>query len=128
MAEATVLVDGIYPVKFSDEDIVNPEEFACYMFGSNPHRMRPWLLHDSGYSVAVVLASNVEDALGEAVDDGRMDRYLVSDEDRKDYPDDEGISFLGNAGEPFDIESLQIVELTMPEFSFCLLYEAGKKQ
>lgn len=40
-------------IKFADCDVVNPEDFIPT--GSyNPHKTRPFLLHDHGFVVAVV--------------------------------------------------------------------------
>jgi len=111
-------------ITFTDNDLVNPDDFipaGAY----NPHRVRPWLLHDHGFVVAVVFADCLQDALDEAADHDRLDRYLVEDKDLADYgPDEEGISRLGNAGEPFDIESLGVEELPTPPFSFVALFNA----
>lgn len=82
-------------------------------------------------------------------DENRLDRYLIDlESDRDDYMTDspaemtsgfdpycpdyivEGRNywwkiepaFLGNASEPFDIESLGYVEFAPPEFSICKLF------
>ena len=41
-------------------------------------------------------------------------------------PDGDGLAFLGNAGEPFDIEGLDAIELPNPPFSFAALFNARK--
>ena len=97
-------------IQWSDDDVVNSEEYIPE--GEfNPHNVRPWLIHDHGFVVAVVLADSLQDAIDIAVDEYKMDRYLIAPENMGDYKDDEGISFLGNASEPFDIETLDYVEL-----------------
>jgi len=114
------------------------------------HEVRPWLLHDAGFTVAVVFAACEQDAMDEAVDTGKLDHLQIHpeyDNDRADYmttdpagfdpncPDymsQDGTkywwkvepTFLGNAGEPFDIENLGIVELPNPKFSFVALFNA----
>ena len=100
-------------IKVSDTDVVNPDSFIP-KGEYNPHNVRPWVLHDHGFVVAVVFADSLQDALDEAVDENKMDRYQIKQEDLKDYPDDEGITYLGNASEPFDIDTLQYLELDNP--------------
>ena len=111
-------------IKFTDADVVNPDEFADYTHGSNPHNMRPWVIHDHGFVLCVVLASNLQDALDEAVDNDKLDAFLIDSEDYKEYGvdgDDPTRAFLGNASEPFDIEALDYIKLQMPRFSLCKL-------
>jgi hypothetical protein len=114
-------------IKFSDEDVVNAGGYIP-AGEYNPHNIRPWLLHDHGFVLAVVFASNLQDALDEAADADKLDRYLIASKDLDDYLDDEGneggITYLGNAGEPFDIEWLGAVELPNPPFSFVALFAA----
>jgi len=103
-------------ITFTDADVVNPDQ-AVYQ-GENNYGVRPWLLHDAGFVLAVVFADCLQDAIDEAVDADRLDRFMVSAEDMGDYPNEEGLSFLGNASEPFDIESLGYIELPIPARSF----------
>jgi hypothetical protein len=120
---AKVKHDG-YVFQFDDTDVVNPDN--CIFAGEyNPHNVRPWLLHDHGLAIAIVFADCLQDALDEAVDADKMDRYLIGPEDQRDYPAEERISYLGNAGEPFDIESLGVVELANPKRSFAAQYAAS---
>jgi hypothetical protein len=144
-------------LRFSDDDVVNPDEFTPN--GEyNPHSVRPWLLHEHGFALAVVFADSLQDALDIAVDAEKLDRYkvdLASESERSDYLTDdfskadggldpncpeyvgddgkqywwkEGMmpAFLGNEGEPFDIETLGYVELRNPPFSFCALWSAER--
>jgi hypothetical protein len=102
-----------YEFSFSDKDIVNPDD--CIFQGEyNPHNVRAWLLHDHGFTIAVVFADCLQDAIDIAVDENKMDRYQISENDLGDYENEEGISYLGNAGEPFDIESLGVIEFSPP--------------
>lgn len=103
-------------ITFTDDDICNLDDWIP-AGEHNPHNIRPFLLHDHGFVVAVVFASCLQDALDEAVDYDKMDRYLISEADLPSY-NDEGIDWLGNASEPFDIETLQYVELPNPPKSF----------
>ena len=109
-------------VKFSSEDVVDIGDWIPE--GEyNPHNIHPWLLHDHGFVVAVVFASNLQDALDIAVDNDKMERYLVADEDMDDYEDDEGsLTSLGNAGELHNIESLQYVEMPNCKLDFATLW------
>lgn len=115
-------------VTFTDDDVVKSEDYIP-KGSSNPYNVRPFLMHDHGFVVAVVFADCLQDALDEAADKGKLDRYSVSSEDLDEYPngeDDEHISSLGNAGELFDIESLEVIELPNPKFSFVALFNANK--
>ncbi len=126
-----------FELTFSDSDIVNQDDFIP-AGKYNPYDVHPWLLHDHGFPVALVFASNLQDALDIAVDNDKLDRYLIEEESNTpggkglpsdDYPtlgteNEEGITRLGNASEPFDIESLGYVELSNPPFSFIALWNA----
>ena len=109
---------------FNDSDIVNRDD-AIWRGEYNPHNVRLWLLHDHGFTLAVVWADNLQDAIDIAVDNDKLDRYLIAEVDLADYgADGEGIAYLGNASEPFDIESLGYVEFSAPELSTVRLFGA----
>ena len=139
-------------IKFSDDDVVNQN--ACIFSGEyNPHNIHPWLFHDHGFVVCVVFASNLQDALDDAVAAGKFHRYMIDlttacdrgnylsrnevspsyDPNCPDFIDADGNrywwregmepAFLGNASEPFDIESLSIEEMPIPKRSFCAQFE-----
>lgn len=111
-------------IRFADADVVNKDDFIP-AGEYNPHNVRPFLIHDHGFTVAVVFADCLQDALDEAADSGKLDSFQVSDDDLAEYgPDEEGIARLGNTSEPFDIEALDIVELPNPPFSFVALFNA----
>ena len=106
-----------YKVKFanfeltlSDSDIVNPDEIdSGYPL---------WILHDHGFVVCAVWADHLQNAIDEAVDEDKMDRYLIDESDYAEYgvnTDESTCTFLGNACEPFDIEMLGYVELAPPK-------------
>lgn len=113
-------------LSFSDDDVVEPTEFIPdgeY----NPHNIHPWLLHDHGFPVAVVFASNLQDALDAAADADKLDRYLIAEEEHAEYgidTDEPTCSFLGNDYKPYDIDTLGYVKLRNPPFSFCALFYA----
>lgn len=115
-----------YDFTFADCDIVNPSDFIP-AGEYNPHNVRPFLIHDHGYPVAIAFASCLQDALDEAADSGKLDRFQVTEKDMADYgEEEEGISRLGNASEPYDIQALDAIELPTPAFSFVALLEAAK--
>ncbi len=119
----------IQEIKFTDADVINADDFIP-KGEFNPHNVHGFLLHDHGFVVCVVFASTLQDALDEAVDSDKLDRYLIAESDYKDYgidTDDDRAAYLGNASEPFDIESLGVVELPNPPFSFCAMFNAIKK-
>ena len=144
-------------IKFTDADVVNKDDFIP-QGECNPHKVRPFLLHDHGFTIAVVFADCLQDALDIAADADKLDRYQIHPEDKNDredylvkdkvtpgfdencpeYVDSEGNkywwiegrepAFLGNASEPFDIESLGVEELPNPPFSFVALFNARKEK
>lgn len=114
-------------IGFSDADVVNPGDFIP-AGDYNPHKVRPWLLHDHGFTLAVVFADCLQDALDIAADAGKLDRFQVDESEMADYgPDEDGLAHLGNAGEPFDIEALGALELPNPPFSFVALFNGRDK-
>lgn len=117
----TVKVRGMYDVQISDADMVNPEAFIP-RGEYNPHRVRPWLALDHGFPVGIVFADCEQDALDELADSGRLDRYQVAPEELGEYgEEEEGITRLGGASEPFDIQTMMLEELPTPPFSFCAM-------
>ena len=113
--------------RITEDDITDGESFIP-AGEYNPHNVHPFILHDAGYVIAVVFAEHLQDALDIACDAGKLDRYQVSADDLKDYetgertdvgsahcpegyPEYQGICYLGNASEPFDIEGLDAVEV-----------------
>lgn len=116
-------------IKFTDADIVNQDDYAYGVY-STPSRVKhAFLFHDHGFALAVVFADNLQDALDIAADSegDKLGRYRVSDSDLSDYGEDgEGLTYLGNASESFDIESLSVEEMPVPPFSFVALFNAQK--
>jgi hypothetical protein len=114
-------------IRFTDDDIVDIDEWIPE--GEyNPHNVRPWLLHDHGFVLAVVFADCLQDALDIAVDNNKLDNFMVSyDELESDYTQDTdgeyiGVDYLGNASEPFDIQNVSAIELPNAKMSFCKLF------
>jgi hypothetical protein len=115
-------------ITFSDNDVINTEDFIP-RGESNMHNVRPWLLHDCGFVLCVVFADCLQEAIDIAVDNNKLDRFLIDEKDYGDYgveTENPTCTFLGNAGEPFDIESLGYVELDNPPFSFAAMWEANQ--
>lgn len=121
-------------ITFTDADVVNPDDFIPSATSThrsyNPHSVKPFLLHDHGFTLAVVFADCLQDAIDIACDAGKLVCYEITDADlERDYPtdaDQERLSFLGNYGRPHDIETLGAVELPNPSFSFCALFNASR--
>lgn len=104
-----------YELAYSMDDFINASDIDTWK--------HCYLLHDHGYVLAIVFADCEQDALDEAVDCNKLDRYQVSDEEMSDYGDTdeermEQLSYLGNASEPFDIESLGMFEIAKPVIRF----------
>ncbi len=114
--ETAIIKDKTFEFKFSDEDVVNP--------GAYDYHDKVFLLHDHGFTVAVVYADNLQDAIDEAVDAGKMDHYSISEEDYEDYAvlsNNPTCFFLGNAGKLFDTDTLGAVEFVKPDISLVAL-------
>lgn len=111
-------------ISFCDTDVIDYEDFIPN--GEyNPHNVRPWLFHDHGFVLCIVFSSSCDDAIDIAVDSGKFDRYLIDETDYSDYDIEGGswsCNFLGNAGKPFDIESLSVIELPNPSYSWVAMF------
>jgi hypothetical protein len=113
-------------MRFTDEDVVDAGSFIPN--GEyNPHNVRPWAVEFMGTIIAVVFASHEQDALDAAVDGGKMDGHMISNEDMAELErvgQDEDVTRLGNAGEPFDLTYIGLHEMPNPPFSFVALLNA----
>ena len=84
--QATVRVHNC-ELTFTDSDVIDLDSFIAdgeY----NPHNVRPWLLHDHGFALAVVFADCLQDALDIAADNGKLDRFQIDpsiESERDDY-------------------------------------------
>jgi hypothetical protein len=100
-------------LQFNKSDVVNPDEyFANGDF--NPHHVRPFLIHNEFGVLCVVYAQSEQDALDEAVDANRLDSCLVSAADYQEAEQEghaDEFANLGNAGEPFDLTYIGVIEL-----------------
>lgn len=108
-------------VKFSDSDIMNLDDWIP-LGETNPHNVRPFLLHDHGFVLAVCFAECLQDAIDIAADSGKLDHFLI-DENDTDYTEADyengRIEFIGNYGKPADLENVQFLELPNCKRSFC---------
>lgn len=122
MSATTVVRFANYEIKFSDSDIANPEDVTWYA-GGTKLKESFWVLHERGSVVCVVYAETLQDALDIAVNTDRLDRYLVTEEMADQYGgniyDCESLTYLGNASEPFDTESLGYVRFQVDSISVC---------
>ena len=64
-----------------------------------------WVIGFEYGALVAVWSYGEQDALDEAVDAGKMDAFMVSDEDFRDMSkrEQEELACLGNASEPFDL-------------------------
>lgn len=114
-------------IKFSENDVVNIDDWIpageC-----NPHNVRPFLLHDHGFVLAIVFADCLRDALDIAADKEKLDSFKIENDNMSDYEDDENIDYLGNDGKPFDIENVDVIELeNPPRLGFAASFQANSK-
>lgn len=124
MAEATYKHHG-HDLRFSDSDVINPDDWIPAN-EYNPHQVRPFLFLDHGFTAGVAFADCLQDAFDTLADSGKIDGMKIGPAEMSDYPEGEGISYLGNASEPFDVESLTVVELPNPaRLSFVAQFAAA---
>lgn len=142
-------------ISFTDDDVVNPEEYNQY---NPHYKIRPFLIYEYGATLAVVFAHNEGEAFDIAVDEGKLDSFRIdpsNESDREDYMVKDAVTpgfdekcpeyvdkdgnkwwwkegrepdFLGNAGEPFDLDNVSIMELPNPPFSFVALFSAAQER
>lgn len=112
-------------IQFSDSDVVNYDDWIP-KGEFNPHNVRPFLLHDHGFVLAVVFADCLQDALDIATDAKKMERFKVEDADLEKMSDEqqERLDYLGNFGVPHDTEGMGVVELPNPPRSWVAQFNA----
>lgn len=113
---------GNLEFSFTDADVCNLDEWIPED-ESNPNKIRPWLFHDHGFTLAVVFAATLQDALDIAADEDKLDRYKLIVAELAEIEDDERVSYLGNHGEPYDIEGLDYIALPNIRASFAVQFE-----
>jgi len=117
-------------IRFDDQDVVNPQDYDPDAKGELDMPgcgNLPVLFHDHGFTLAIVFAETLQDAMDIFADSGKADRFEISHEEFKsgDWGTEEnprGIIHLGNESRMFDSESFEFVILQNPPFSFTGLY------
>jgi hypothetical protein len=111
--------------QFSDDDVVNPDDYDQSGYPN------AYLLHDHGFPLAVVFAADPEEAMELATSAGKLDSFVVSRQDLEDAdrlgPDSfpSAYEWLGTPGRWIDTEGIGVVQLPLPPFSFCALFNAA---
>jgi len=83
----------------------------------NPHRVSPWVICNRDTPIAIVFASNEQDAFDEAVDNNKLDAFVIPDNEHDWYACSNGDCeawHAGNAGEPIDATELSLRLLPNP--------------
>jgi hypothetical protein len=89
-----------------------------------------YCVHNEYGAVALVFARCEQDAIDAAADAGKLDSCKIDPADT-DYDADadtylgEEVNHLGNAGEPFDLTNIGVIELPVPKFSLAGLFVAA---
>ena len=86
-----------YEYSLSEDDIINPDDY----FSGYSDTL--WILHDHGTVIGAWFGKSEQDCLDELADSGRLDRYMLTQEEYDAWPEDKDLTFLGNASEPFDL-------------------------
>ena len=107
--------------KFTSADVINADDWIP-QGEYNPHNVRPWLFHDHGHVLGIVFADNYGDAEDELADSGKVDHLLVDASELSDYPDEVGLSFVGNFCKPYNLETMSVLELPNPQMNWSTLY------
>ena len=105
-----------------DENILAND--VIFPWELNPHNVRLFLIGDEFGPICAIWASCLQDALDEMVDANLGDRFLINEEDIKDYEKDDlmdSITYLGNTSEPADLEELWTEEIDLGEQTIPLL-------
>jgi hypothetical protein len=94
----------------------------------NPHKIGLFVISNEYGAVCAVWASNEQDALDEAVDNGLMDSFAVEgpisfDEKEQADEDEDGITVtrLGNAGEPFYLDNCAVSRVSQDDMPVGLM-------
>ena len=121
--ERGMIRNGNLEAQFTSADYINPESYT-----RDARMPSAYVVLNAGYVLGIVFPEyysySEEDALDELADRGKLDAYQVSESELADYqvgtsdegyPEYEGLVHLGNASEPFDLESLDIWRVRMSE-------------
>lgn len=116
-------------MEFSDKDVLNWDDFEPRTRKEHNGK-KPFLIYNEYGTLCIVFADNEQDALDEAADRDAMKGHKINPED-KDYDAEkgtyngEGVTYLGNASEPYDLTNIGTVELPTPRMSLTGLYLAA---
>lgn len=77
-------------------DVIFPGEY-------NPHNVRLWVIGHEFGAIVALWASNEQDALDDMLDKG-YEQFLVQPDDVESDPDGDKYTYLGNAGEPCNLD------------------------
>ena len=116
-------------ISYQDSDVINPDDYIP-TGEFNPHNKRPFLIHNEFGTLCVVYADCDQDALDAAVDASKLDSCLVPEselvvnehgEDVMGNGDGAVACRLGNAGEPFDLTYIGVIELPNAQYGVIAL-------
>lgn len=86
----------------------------------------PYAICNEYGCLAIVFATNEQDALNDAVNSGALNAELIAPEDLAEAEEDERVTFYGDAGESFDLTNVQVYRLVAPKFDLFALYQADE--
>jgi hypothetical protein len=99
----------------SDELIIN--------FDNYEYSTKAYLIHDAGFPICIVFASEEHEAIDIAVDAGKLEAYKLTLKEELEYKQDgieSSITYCGDDVTPMDLDSLTIIELPHPKrLSYC---------
>lgn len=125
MAICKITVDN-FDFQFSDQDVIL-DEYDPKAKEGDRYLEIPWLIHEQGFTICVVFARNEQEAFDQAVNENKLDRYMIENPTEEDW-EDENYHVLGNASELFDTSNLGIVRLLQPNLSYCTLLNNHLKE
>jgi hypothetical protein len=128
MSTVTVVTRG---VRWSHDDVINPDELLWDM-EQRAERKDPighlYVMHDHGFVVCVVYEESEQEAIEEAADQDKLDRWKVTDVDRGDYTGEQMEELFWFDGDAYDLEGMDIVELEVPPLDVALLMKHHQEE
>lgn len=101
---------ALSPDRILCNNVILPWEF-------NPHAVRLWAIGNEYGAVCAVWAACEQDALDEMIDEGLGDSFLVEENTKEDTE----YTYLGNAGEPCNLDHCWIQPVRLDEAKDCQL-------
>lgn len=112
------------PFEIPDEDVLLNDPILPGEF--NPHNVTLWLIGHEFGPVVAVWASNESDALDEMLNQN-YEHFLV--EDPEEDPDGDKYTYLGNAGEPCNLDYAWVKRIHLdPARDFALCIQIAEKR